>query len=95
MSTCCSTATPPHTVASRLRALSLWTLPSAVLVLMPKCPMCLAAYVALWTGLGLSISTAAYIRWSLLILCAAALGVLTIHRMGLHVARYRSVQKGE
>jgi hypothetical protein len=35
---------------------------------MPKCPACLAAYVALWTGLGLSIAAATYLQWSLLLL---------------------------
>jgi hypothetical protein len=45
-----------------------WVLPSAILVLVPKCPACLAAHVALWTGLGLSLSTATYLRWMLLFL---------------------------
>jgi hypothetical protein len=52
------------------------------LVLVPKCPLCLAAYVTLWTGLSLSLSTATYLRWGLLSLCVASLLFLTVKRLG-------------
>ena len=34
-----------------------WIIPSAALILMPKCPMCVAMYVALFTGAFLVFST--------------------------------------
>ena len=83
MSACCDAAgdrkTP--TRVRRVREIFAWVLPSALLVLVPKCPACLAAYVALWTGLGLSLSTATYLRSFLLFLCVASLLFLIVERL--------------
>jgi hypothetical protein len=48
--------------------------PSGALLLIPKCPLCIAAYVAAFTGLGLSVGTAAGIRLALIMLCLLAIG---------------------
>ena len=53
-----------------------WLLPSSLLILMPKCPLCLAAYVAAATGLGLSVPAAAGLRTALIVLCIASLAFL-------------------
>ena len=53
---------------------------------MPKCPLCLAAYVALWTGLGLSFAAATYLRWSLLVMSGLLLGYLAWKRKGRPLA---------
>jgi hypothetical protein len=59
-----------------------WVFPGFILAILPKCPACVAAHVAVRTGLGLSLSTATYLRWSLLVLCAAALLYPGVKRLG-------------
>ena len=65
-----------------------WLLPTAILVLLPKCPACLAGYVLLWTGVGLPFSTAGLVRTTLLILSIATLVFLAARalRTLIHVS---------
>lgn len=83
MSACCHAAHDAKTLTwtRRIREALAWLLPSAVLMLLPKCPACLAAYVALWTGLGLSFSVATYLRWALLLVGVTSLLFLTVKRL--------------
>ena len=80
MKGCCDiesvqTPSPP---SSRFARFIRWLLPAAGLALVPKCPMCIAAYIALGTGVGISVSTAAHLRIALLAACATSLAYLTL-----------------
>ena len=81
----------PRRPASRLRRggeLAGWIVPSATLALLPKCPVCVAAYVALATGIGFSLPTATYLRAMVVALCLASLVFVTARRLrGLFARR--------
>lgn len=48
-----------------------YVLSAAALALLPKCPACIAIYLAMGAGIGIAVSTAAYLRMTLLLLSLA------------------------
>ena len=53
----------------------------ALLVLLPKCPACLAAYLALWTGISVSFTAASWLRVVAIITAVSALVLLLLIRL--------------
>jgi hypothetical protein len=77
MNSCCHIKKPPPSKR--------WLLSGVMLVLIPKCPLCLAAYVALGTGIGLSVPVATYLRLLLIVLCVSSLSYLTARYICLKI----------
>jgi hypothetical protein len=73
---CCSSRWPVW--LRRAPIIGSWIVPGAILVLVPKCPACLALYVLLGTGTALSLPAAQYLRLGALGLGGALLVGLSI-----------------
>ena len=69
----------------RIREITSVVLPSALLALMPKCPMCLAAYVAIGTGFTMSCSSAHLLMRVLTLLCIGTLAFFLAKRIIRHL----------
>jgi hypothetical protein len=53
-----------------------WLFPAMMWMLIPKCPMCVAAYVALFTGIEISFAAARWIHFAMWALCLLSLAYL-------------------
>jgi hypothetical protein len=65
----------------RAREVAGWLIPGALLALIPKCPICLAAYVALCSGLTLSCSSPHILMRTLTALCIGTLALCVVRRV--------------
>ena len=55
-----------------------WIVPGVVLAAMPKCPLCLAAYVVLFTGCGITLAAASFAWWFVAASCIGVLAYLAL-----------------
>ena len=55
----------------------------ALLVLLPKCPMCIAAYFALWMGAGAAMPIAMRMRPLLEVVFVASVGLLILRLVAM------------
>jgi hypothetical protein len=85
---CCNS--PWRTWLRRALRFVSWIVPGAVLALMPKCPVCLAAYIALGTGVALSLPAAENLRLGAVVLSGALLAALLIRVAVRFSARTRA-----
>jgi len=70
---CCTGEGPSRRLARRLSGTAASLAPGAALMLLPKCPLCLAAWLTVATGLGVSAGAAARVRGLIAIFWVVAL----------------------
>jgi hypothetical protein len=99
---CCQIATRDRSNASRPASrwrrggeVAGWIISSATLVLLPKCPVCVAMYVALFSGVGISVASAANLRATLLILCVGTLLCLALKRLCRVASHHRALSTAQ
>ena len=68
----------PEAPRQRPAKVASFLLSSITLILMPKCPVCVATYVAFFTGLGLTTEAAGQVRMALMVICISVLAFLAL-----------------
>jgi len=82
-------AHPPRVARQRFAWVKC-SLPTLILALLPKCPACFAAYVALGTGVSLSVAAASVVRTLLIGACVGTLVCVIASTLRSGMRRRRS-----
>ena len=69
----------PRSSVRRVTKITSFLLSSVTLILMPKCPICVAAYATLLTGISVSTGVAGHLRMGLIVACTSVLVFLALH----------------
>jgi hypothetical protein len=83
---CCRGEGRSRPLARRLSAAAGSVMPGAALVLLPKCPLCLAAWLTAVTGVAIPAAAAATMRWGI-----AALWVAAVALAARRILRHRGI----
>jgi hypothetical protein len=73
---CCTGGRRPRRLGRRLSGAPVSILPGAALMLLPKCPMCIAAWLALVTGIGVSAAAAMWVRGLIVVIWVVGAAVV-------------------
>ncbi len=87
MGQCCAAGSTSCGLGRKLSKVTGMLLPGALLALMPKCPLCLAAWLTVATGFSISATGAAWVRGSIVVLWVAGI-VAILWRRTLNVRRH-------
>jgi len=72
---CCAGGGPSRRLARRFYGAAASILPGAVLVLLPKCPLCLAAWLTVATGIAVPAALVAPVRGLVVVFWATAVAL--------------------
>jgi hypothetical protein len=72
-----------------------WLLPTVFLAIIPKCPLCLAAYIMAATGIGMSVATASIVRTTCVYACGVSIFYLFVKwLLGIQLRRRVTKRNG-
>jgi hypothetical protein len=92
---CCGGGGRRRPLARRLSGAAASLLPGAALLLLPKCPLCLAAWLTIVTGIGVSGAAAVWVRGAIVVFGVSGLALAAAQIIRTRDALRRSKESGQ